>query len=133
MPSSRNSDHSQTVAGEEAVAAWLDSLPKLATRSIYDMYSTVKVCIETPDSVTEAHIYMGTMISTVRTWMGETRSKGSGPPNELVDALHLTSDNERPLRKDAVILFDKHSLPRFLLLACGEHQSALSDLGPMCD
>lgn len=134
MPSSPTSDHSQTVAGEEAVAAWLDSLPESDTHLIYSTSSMTKDFIA-KQFVPLAHGLIGVMIKTVRTLMESDRDRSGtpGPPKELVDALHLTSDDERPLREDAVFLFDKHPLPRFLLLACGEHQSALSDPRPMCD
>ncbi|EIM81087.1 uncharacterized protein STEHIDRAFT_150135 [Stereum hirsutum FP-91666 SS1] len=115
MPSSQTSDHSQTVAGEEAVAAWLDSLPESDTHLIYSTSSTTKDFIA-KQFVSEAHGFIGLMITIVRTWM-VADSNCSGPPKELVDALHLT-DTGRPLREDAVFLFGKHPLPRFLLLAC---------------
>lgn len=137
MLSSRASDldHGQAgIAGEEAVAAWLGSMPESDDLAIIvrQTNSTLKKLFATGKGAQTSGLITG-MIAAVRNLM--MVADHGQPPVELINSLYFTG-KERPLRADVVTLFRKHPLPRFLLLACGEHRSMLSDPGSMfndCD
>lgn len=136
MPSSRasDSDYGQAkIAGEEAVSAWLGSLPESDDlTNLRQMESSLKRSLAM-ERVAQTSAFITGMIAAVRDLM--MVADHGQPPVELINSLYLRG-KERPLRADVVTLFRKHPLPRFLLLACGEHRSMLSDPGSMfndCD